>query len=585
MKSKGVKIYRRLLGYVRPYKVRLVVSMVASLGVAGSDVTYAKLIQPFVDKVLQPGGQEYIHLIPVFVIGLAAIKGVSRYVQEYFIRTAGQLVVQDVRNDLYGHTVNLSLGYFSRTTAGNLLSRILNDVGQMQRAGASVLVDGLREGTTLIGLVALAFYNDWKLAGMAFLVLPLSLWPASTIGRKIKGYSKRGQAAMGILTAALEQALSGIKVIKAFGTEKQEKKRFARENSQYYRFLRKLIKYNAISSPIMELLASFGAAGVLWYGMERVISGAMTQGELFSTMAAILMMYTPVKRLTKVNNTIQRAMGAAERVFETLDEEIDLKDNPGAETLERVKGEVEFDDVGFAYDDQAVLAGFSLRAEAGQVVALVGPSGAGKSTVAALLNRFYDPQEGSVRIDGRAIDRVTIESLKQNISFVDQDTFLFNDSIANNIRYGCQTATDEEVRHAALLAYADDFIEQLPDGYETVIGDRGFRLSGGQRQRICIARAFLRNSPILVLDEATSALDTESEAKVQKALVNLMRNRTTLVIAHRLSTVMHADKIVVMEDGRICQVGTHRELVQTDGLYRKLYEIQFQDQDQDQDQE
>lgn len=579
MKSKGVQIYRRLLGYVRPYRGRIAVSMVASLGVAGSDVTYAKLIQPFVDKVLKPGGQEYIHLIPVFVIGLAAIKGVSRYVQEYFIRTAGQLVVQDVRNDLYSHTVNLSLGYFSRTTAGNLLSRILNDVGQMQRAGASVLVDGLREGTTLIGLVALAFYNDWKLAGVAFLVLPLSLWPASTIGRKIKGYSKRGQAAMGILTAALEQALSGIKVIKAFGTEKQERKKFARENSQYYRFLRKLIKYNAISSPIMELLASFGAAGVLWYGMERVISGAMTQGELFSTMAAILMMYTPVKRLTKVNNTIQRAMGAAERVFETLDEEIDLKDNPGAEVLDRVRGEVEFDNVGFAYDNQAVLEGFNLRAEAGQVVALVGPSGAGKSTVAALLNRFYDPQKGSVRIDGRAIDRVTIESLKQNISFVDQDTFLFNDSIANNIRYGCQTATDEEVRQAARLAYADEFIEQLPSGYETVIGDRGFRLSGGQRQRICIARAFLRNSPILVLDEATSALDTESEAMVQKALANLMRNRTTLVIAHRLSTVMHADKIVVMEDGRICQAGTHQELVQTDGLYRKLYEIQFQDQE------
>jgi subfamily B ATP-binding cassette protein MsbA len=449
----------------------------------------------------------------------------------------------------------------------------------MQRAGASVLVDGLREGTTLIGLVALAFYNDWKLAGVAFLVLPLSLWPASTIGRKIKGYSKRGQAAMGILTAALEQALSGIKVIKAFGTEKQEKKRFARENSQYYRFLRKLIKYNAISSPIMELLASFGAAGVLWYGMNRVVSGAMTQGELFSTMAAILMMYTPVKRLTKVNNTIQRAMGAAERVFETLDEEIDLKDNPGAEVLDRVKGEVEFDDVGFAYDDKAVLEGFNLRAESGQVVALVGPSGAGKSTVAALLNRFYDPQEGSVRIDGRAIDQVTIESLKQNISFVDQDTFLFNDSIANNIRYGCQTATDEEVRQAARLAYAEDFIEQLPAGFETVIGDRGFRLSGGQRQRICIARAFLRNSPILVLDEATSALDTESEAMVQKALANLMRNRTTLVIAHRLSTVMHADKIVVMEDGRICQAGTHQELVKTDGLYRKLYEIQFQDQE------
>jgi subfamily B ATP-binding cassette protein MsbA len=303
----------------------------------------------------------------------------------------------------------------------------------------------------------------------------------------------------------------------------------------------------------------------------------MTQGELFSFSAAILMMYTPVKRLTKVGNTIQKSLGAAERVFEVMDEVPEISDAPDAVSIGRARGEVVFDRVVFSYGEEPVLKDFILSADPGEVVALVGPSGAGKSTVVGLLSRFYDPQQGAIRIDGRDIRRITLESLKRNIALVDQETFLFHDTIRNNIRYGSPDADDAAVEEAARLAYADEFIRLLPHGYETSIGDRGVRLSGGQRQRLCIARAILRDAPVLILDEATSALDTESEAMVQQALANLMRNRTTFVIAHRLSTIMHADKIVVLDAGRVEQAGTHQELLQSGGLYQKLYEIQFQD--------
>jgi len=573
-KKEGIVL--RFWRYIRPYKGRIAISMIASLGAAGADVSYAKLIQPLVDKVLAPGGQAWMKFVPVIVIGLALIKGISKYGQSYFIRTAGQLVIQDLRNDLYRHSLNLSMGYYSRNTSGNLMSRILNDVGVLQLSAANILVDTLREGATLIGLTGLAFYDDWRLATVAFVVIPMAAWPASAIGRKIKSYSRRQQGALGILTAVLEQAFSGIKVIKAFGTEPKEIRKFETENSFFYRLVRKTIKYDAGTGPVVEIFASLGGATVIWYGMHRVLTGAMTEGELFSIMAAIFMMYTPARRLTKINNNIQKALGAAERVFEVMDEPVDIRDLPGSRPLDCVKGHVSFENVTFAYDDEPVLKDFSLQADSGEVVALVGPSGAGKSTIAGLLTRFYDPTAGRICIDGQDIRGATLQSLKRYIAMVDQEIFLFNDSIANNISYGVADVGEEEVREAARQAFADEFIRALPQGYDTRIGDRGLRLSGGQRQRICIARAILRNAPILVLDEATSALDTESESMVQKALNNLMAHRTTLVIAHRLSTIMHADKILVLEDGKIHEEGGHAELLARDGLYRRLYDMQFQ---------
>jgi subfamily B ATP-binding cassette protein MsbA len=571
-------VYRRLLNYSRPYSGRIALAMLGSLGVAGSDVAAVQLLRPFMDQIVLAGNTALINLVPIVIIGLAVVKGASRYIQEYFIKTSGQLVVQDIRNDLYTHSMGLSMRFYSRTPTGSMMSRILNDVGVMQRSAADVLVEGVRESFTLVGLTISAFYNDWKLACVAFLVLPAAVVPASAIGRKIKDYTRRSQGTMGNLTSVLQETFAGVKVIKAFGTEEQEDRRFRTENLNFYKLLRKALKYDSASAPVIELLASFGIAAITWYGVHRVLSGEITQGELTSFVASVVMMYGPVKKLTKTSNTIQRSIGAAERVFEVMDEVPDIADAAGAKPLSRVRGDVVFQEVGFAYEAEPVLKNFSLHARPGEVIALVGPSGAGKSTIAGLLTRFYDPQQGAILIDGQDIRQVTLASLKRNLALVDQETFLFNTTIAENIRYGVREAGDDAVLEAARQAFADEFIRQLPEGYQTAIGDRGLRLSGGQRQRLCIARAILRDAPILILDEATSALDTESEAMVQKALANLMRNRTTFVIAHRLSTIMHADKIVVLEDGRIVQVGSHQELLQQGGLYQKLYEMQFQDQ-------
>jgi subfamily B ATP-binding cassette protein MsbA len=575
VKREGIDVLRRVIRYSRPYLGRIALVVCASILVGATDVASAKLVQPLVDKVLQPQDRALIPLVPFFIVLLFAVKGSGKFVQEYCIKTAGALVVQDIRNELYSHCLKLSLGYFNQNTAGNFMSRILNDVGVMQRATADMLVDGIRESVTLVGLLGLAFYNDWKLTSVAFLVLPLAFFPGVCVGRRIKKNSKAGQAVLGDLTAILQETFSGMKIIKSFGTEARERDKFMRENRNFYHFIRNVALYDSLSAPIVEVLASIGVAAVFWFGIYRVINGVITLGQLFSFGTAIIMMYVPLRRLIKLNNTAQAVMGSAERVFEILDHRPDITDAPDAFSMGRARGEVVFDHVHFAYDGQTVLEDFSLHVSPGEVVALVGPSGSGKTTIVSLLLRFYDVQEGCVSIDGHDVRKIASESLRRNVALVDQETFLFNDSVSGNIRYGCPDASEEAVRKAAVAAYADQFIRELPAGYNEIIGDRGVRLSGGQRQRLCIARALLMDAPILVLDEATSALDTESETVVQKALGNLMRNRTTFVIAHRLSTICGADKIVVIDNGRVVEMGSHAELMAARGFYHKLYEFQF----------
>jgi subfamily B ATP-binding cassette protein MsbA len=570
---------RRLYGYTRRYLGRILIAGAASLGVVGTDVATAKLVQPFVDNLLVKPDPALMKLLPMIVVGLAVIKGVSRYTQGYYIKTSGQLVVQDLRNELYDHSIGLSMRFYSSRSSSDILSRFLNNINLLQRSATDDVIEVVRESLTLIGLTGLVFYTDVKLAVVAFLVLPVSVLPASMIGRKIKDYTRRGLLSIARVTNVLQETLAGIKVVKAFGTEDYERNRFRAENLTYYRNVRKVLKYDAGAKPVVELIASLGAAAVLWFGITRVADGELTPGEFSTFLAAMMMMYGPVKNLTKVNANLQRAFGAAERVFELMDEPYDVREDPNPFVLCKTRGEVSFQGVCFAYDNLPVLNDFTVEAKPGEIVALVGPSGAGKSTVAGLLARFYDPQAGVISIDGHDIRHVSLQSLKDNLAFVDQETVLFNMTIRENISYGSPGASDERICEAAVKAYAAGFIEDLEQGYDTNIGDRGVRLSGGQRQRLCIARAVLRDAPILILDEATSALDTESEIIVQQALSNLMKDRTTFVIAHRLTTIMNADKIVVLENGSIHEIGTHEELLQSDGLYRRLYQMQFRDEE------
>jgi subfamily B ATP-binding cassette protein MsbA len=563
--------------YAWPYKGFLFLSFIGASIVASTDAALAKLVQPFVDDIIISGNHQYAKLIPVFVLGLGVVKGGSRYLQEYFIKLAGLRAVLDIRNQLFAHIMNMSMRFLSGSSTGTLMSNVFNDTGVLQNAFSNVLLSLMRETLVMVGLIFVAFYTDWQMALTAFVVLPLVGYAANLIGKRIKIYGRRSQEAVAQLTKTVEQSLSGVKVVKTFGTEEREIKRFVNANRSFYKNLRKVTVYTAFQGPVNEIITSIGVAVVLWFAMQRVIAGELTQGALFSVLTAIVMMYNPAKRLSRVFGGIQQSLAAAERVFETLDEVPEIVDVADALTLEVEKGQITFDHVTFAYDEKPVLDDFNLTIQSGQIVALVGASGAGKTTIASLLARSYDPQSGAVKIDDIDIRSVTRKSLLKNISFVDQEAFLFDDSIHHNICYGRPDATPEQVEKASEQAFISKFVDDLPDRYDTLIGDRGARLSGGQRQRICIARAIVRDTPILVLDEATSALDTESEAIVQKAMQNLMKGRTTIVIAHRLSTIMNADRIVVMDAGKIHEIGTHEQLLKHEGLYKKLYDMQFKD--------
>lgn len=572
-------VMKRTFSYFIPYWHLMLLSAICSLVVGAMDGTFAYLVEPVLKKIFAGKDESIFLLVPIGIIALFAIRGICRYIYDASIKLAGQKAIQDIRNDLYGCTIRQDMAFFHQKATGDLMSCMTNDITTMQEGMSQVVTGLFRDLISFVALLGVIFYRDWQLAIITFIVIPLTAYPAQLIGKKIKNSARRSLDVMGGIGIIMQESFSGIKVIKAFGLEQEAVRRFKQRNAEYLHQLKRYIKYSSLATPISEMITSLGIAAVVYVGGSQVLSGRMSASEFFSFITAMVMLYTPVKKLQSSYNVVQRSAGAAERVCNLLDEKPTIANNITTMEMKRSNGRVEFRDVSFGYGEETILRDICISIESNQMVALVGPSGSGKTTLIALLMRMYDVSQGKILLDGINIRDITLESLNHQFALVDQETTLFNDTIANNIRYGKPEASQEEVEAAAATAFADDFICQLPEGYQTNIGDRGIRLSGGQRQRICIARALLKNAPILILDEATSALDTESEQMVQKALDNLMANRTTFVIAHRLSTVQNADKILVLEDGRIVESGSHDELLNNNGLYRRLYLLQFSDRE------
>ncbi len=567
----------RLFPLIKPYWFRLALAMVCMAVVAGVTALMAYLVKPVLDDIFFQKNTATLSLLPPFIVLLYIVKGGFGYGQSYLMSYVGQRIVANLREQLYGHLQRLSLSYFDRTSTGLLMSRIINDVNLIQGAVSSAVTGILKDLFTIIGLVAVIFYRDWQLAGLAILVLPIAVLPIVKFGRKLRKISTQSQKTMAAISIHLHETLSGNRIVKAFGMEDREVERFRERNQRFFDLTMKDVSVKSMSSPIMEFLGGLGIAAIIWYGGYNVIRGTSTPGTFFSFLTALLMLYEPIKHLSGVNNTIQQGLAAAVRVFEILDLKPEIQDQPGARPLQEVRQGIVFKDVSFRYDRDWVLRHLDLEVRAGEVIAVVGTSGGGKTTLVNLIPRFYERTEGEILIDGRPIQAFTLASLRQQIGIVTQQTILFNDTVRNNIRYGSPQKSEEEIVQAARAAYAYDFIDRLPDKMETLIGEQGIRLSGGERQRISIARALLKDAPILILDEATSALDSDSEAEVQRALENLMTGRTTLVIAHRFSTIRKADRIIVIADGRIVEQGRHEELWQSGGEYRRIYEIQFRD--------
>jgi subfamily B ATP-binding cassette protein MsbA len=568
-----------LFRYLKPYRVRLGAAFVCSALVAALSGTYAWLVKPVLDEIFINRNESFLLVLPLALFVVAVLKSVFSYGQNYLMNYVGNQVVTNIRQELFGKLIRLPVPYHDVNTSGRLVSRVVNDVTLIANAVAGVLKDVFSQGLTFLAMMGVIFYQNWRLAGLSVIVIPLAVFTVVRIGKRLRTLAARGQERMGDMASTLQETFSGIRMVKAYGREEAEELRFQRSNRSFLSTTMKAIQVFSLGASYMEVIGVMGVASIIWYGGFLVINGSMTPGEFFSFLTAMFMAYTPIRKLSGSNNLIQQALAAAERVFSVLDFKTEQDAERGRLELPRVAQSVTFDDVTFHYESQAVpaLNDINLTIRAGEMVALVGSSGSGKTTLVNLIPRFYEPTAGRILIDGVDIQSYTLRSLRSQIGMVSQDVVLFDDSVRNNIAFGREGATDEDIIRAARLAYAHDFVERLPQGYQTVVGEKGVKLSGGERQRLAIARAILRDSPLLILDEATSALDTESERVVQLALANLMKNRTTVVIAHRLSTIQKADRIMVLARGSIVEVGTHDELLHRGGQYQRLHAMQFQD--------
>lgn len=568
-------LYKRLYALVKPYRFKLLFTMVCMVIVAGFSTTQAYMVKPMLDKIFIEKNQTMLLMLPPALVLLFVVKGVFQYFYSYMIEDVGLNIIKQLRIDLLDHMIRQPLSYFHKSTTGELISRIFNDVSLMQNAVSSALVTILRDFFRVIGLLGYIIYQDWKLSILSFIFLPFTFYTISRIGKHYRRYSIISQEAAADSLSILQEILSGSRIVKAFAMEKYEVGRFADKLGRLVLYTLKDAKLRSFSRPLMEVLGGLGIALIMWYGGSQVMTGISSPGTFFSFLAALVMVYEPIKNLSGVNNAIQQGLAASERVFTVLD-------TPGESVLYEGKNElsgniskIQFQNVSFSYDNkQDVLDNINLTVNKGEIVAIVGVSGGGKTTLVNLLPRFYDVTKGKILINDQDIREMSFKSLREKIGIVSQDTILFNDSIRRNIAYGDWQITDEEIYNVAKSAYALEFIKQLPEGLDTVIGESGSLLSGGQRQRLSIARALLKDAPILILDEATSALDTEAEREVQKALDNLMSNRTTFVIAHRLSTIKRANRILVLDKGKIVEQGTHEELLSKKGVYERLHTMQ-----------